>query len=678
MSISKKKSAAKKPQTSRYSNVKKALDSSDFAKEKILIDTKDVKIGGKLYNVVDLFSGCGGLTKGFEDAGFRSILGVEIDPDAAKTYDANFKDAAVWSGDIHDLSNEEALRMIDGQEVHVLTGGFPCQGFSVAGERNPDDERNQLFRQMIRFTELFNPMFVVCENVPGIITMDDGRFMNEIFDSFRDIGYTITARVLESADFGVPQYRPRTFFIANRFGEDNPYPIELLEQKDHVTIEEAIDDLKEVPRDASINHEWTAHRKDTIERIKKVKPGHSLYDTYADAFKRQYRGLPSMTVKENHGGTHIHHDLDRCISAREMARLQSFPDDFFFQGTMKRAMFQLGNAVPPLLAKHVALALRPTLARLTNHEKIDGQCDGGTGMDGLIKIGKQWSHSKASESYVKVKFHYPKEGVTWDGAVPIEYRRGPNINVDPSSREFHLLLDSFYNYMHPKNKDAWEKKQREHWKSKRDGPTKDLFNGVSHCEWICSTCAIPNNPNWARRWQDLKEDGYTTATIPSHYCETCNGKRAKIIMLRYPREVVTGYETIPPRLRKRILETLGHHDVYEDRIRKKGLLPEHKFPEIRWDEKTRNKNTDAMTAEEIVEKFQLMDNQRNQQKREACRKCWQTGKRGFPYGIKFFYSGNEDWNSMIPKSGKIAEAGCVGCGWYDLQKWREAINRLIE
>jgi len=361
MSISKNKIRAKKPQTSRYTNVKRKLEESIFGLNKTLVDTTKEIIDDYVYNTVDLFAGCGGLTKGFEDAGFRSILGVEIDPDAAATYDANFKDAAVWAGDIHDLSDQEALEMIRGQDVHVLTGGFPCQGFSVAGDRNPEDERNQLFKQMVRFTKLLNPMFVVGENVPGIVTMDDGRFMNEIFNSFNAIGYTITARVLESADFGVPQYRPRTIFIANRVGVANPYPMEILTPDEHITIEQALDDLKDTPRDPSINHEWTAHRKSTIERIKKVSPGNSLYKTYADAFKRQYRGRPSMTVKENHGGTHIHHDLDRCISAREMARLQSFPDDFFFHGTMKRAMFQLGNAVPPLLAKHVALALRPTL-----------------------------------------------------------------------------------------------------------------------------------------------------------------------------------------------------------------------------------------------------------------------------------------------------------------------------
>ena len=368
----------KKPQTYRYGKVAKELDSSSFSKNTKLVDTKEIGFDGKEYNTIDLFCGCGGLTKGFEDAGFKSILGVEIDPDAAATYDLNFPAARVWSDDIHGLTDEEALRMTEGKDVHVLTGGFPCQGFSVAGDRNPEDERNLLFRQMVRFTKLFNPMFVVGENVPGIVTMDDGRFLNDIFTAFQEIGYTISVKILESADFGVPQYRPRAFFVANRYGISNPYPIITHDQDNHIPIESAIDDLKDLPRDPKFNHEWTAHRQTTIERIKNVAPGHSLYETYADSFKRQYKGRPSMTVKENHGGTHIHHELDRCISAREMARLQSFPDDFFFEGTMKRAMFQLGNAVPPLLAKHVALALRPIMAEKIEEEGAKAEAEAKT------------------------------------------------------------------------------------------------------------------------------------------------------------------------------------------------------------------------------------------------------------------------------------------------------------
>lgn len=293
-----------------------------------------------------------------------------------------------------------------------------------------------------------------------------------------------------------------------------------------------------------------------------------------------------------------------------------------------------------------------------------------------IEITYEWNHLKASESYVSVIFRYPDHGVIWNGAVPTEYRRGPNIKVE-SPRDLWKLLMNVYQYMHPDNEIHWMKKQEDYWGGKKDGPTKDLFNGVSHCEWICATCALPENPNWARRWQDLKEAGYTTATIPSHDCEICDGKRAKIIMLRFPREVETGYETIPPKVRKRIMDVLGNYDVYGDVVRTKGLLPDHKFPEIRWDPDTRGINTELMTEEEIQDKFQLMDNQRNQQKREACRQCKQTGKRGFTFGVKFYYCGDENWDSNIPTEGKDAEVGCVGCAWYDLDEWRIALNQKL-
>ena len=119
--------------------------------------------------------------------------------------------------------------------------------------------------------------------------------------------------------------------------------------------------LKSLEPDPSFNHEWTKHTTKMKERLSKVEPGCSLYDKYIDAWKRQYRGVPAMTIKENHGGTHIHYDLNRVISAREMARLQSFPDTYIFSGRMKRVMWQVGNAVPPLLAKNIGLALRHSM-----------------------------------------------------------------------------------------------------------------------------------------------------------------------------------------------------------------------------------------------------------------------------------------------------------------------------
>ena len=165
--------------------------------------------------------------------------------------------------------------------------------------------------------------------------------------------------------YGVPQIRPRAIFIGNRLGLPNPYPQPQLTPSEYRPIESAISDLPAYTPLPEINHEWTRHSEAFMERIAKVPPGGSLYETFYDAFKRQYPGLPSMTVKENHGGTHIHPSLNRVISAREMARLQSFPDSFLFEGSMKKAMWQIGNAVPPRLAECIGLALLPTLNAVT-------------------------------------------------------------------------------------------------------------------------------------------------------------------------------------------------------------------------------------------------------------------------------------------------------------------------
>jgi hypothetical protein len=138
-----------------------------------------------------------------------------------------------------------------------------------------------------------------------------------------------------------------------------------------------------------------------------------------------------------------------------------------------------------------------------------------------------------------------------------------------------------------------------------------------------------------------------------------------------------GYETWSPALRKRIIRLLGGIDVYEG-TSSAHCLPDHKFSEIRWDDATKAENPDAMTDEEIRQKFQLLTNQRNQQKREVCRTCFQTGKRGYPFGIKYYYVGTEDWDSSIPAKGKQAERGCVGCGWYDIAEWRRQLMKKLK
>lgn len=170
--------------------------------------------------------------------------------------------------------------------------------------------------------------------------------------------------------------------------------------------------------------------------------------------------------------------------------------------------------------------------------------------------------------------------------------------------------------------------------------------------------------------------GYTTATNTKMYCDNCKKNTTHIQLLPIPRGTPTGYETFTPQLRKKIIKTLKRYDVYEERIND-NVLPDHKFSEIRWDEKTAEENPNDMTEEEIKAKFQLLTTQRNLQKKEVCRNCYQTNKRGYPYGIPFYYKGDENWDENIPKIGKEAEKGCEGCGWYDIAKWKEELIKKI-
>jgi len=356
---------AKKPKQAklgRYERIQRELEADDSDHYKIFIDVESQSIPASDYRFVDLFCGAGGMTQGLLQAGFQPVASVEVNPIASATHIKNFPDCHHFCDDIKNLNSQKLLAQIGSSEVHLVVGGPPCQGFSVAGKRDPNDPRNRLFREFVRIVSEIRPWYVVMENVPGILTIQKGAVKQAICEAFEEIGYPhVSVAVLESAAYGIPQIRPRAIFIANRFGMPNPYPKPQLLSEKYKAIESAIDDLPEYTRIPEINHEWTRHSAEYMERLAKVPPGGSLYASYADAFKRQYPGKPSMTVKENHGGTHIHPYLNRVISAREMARLQTFPDSFIFEGSMKKAMWQIGNAVPPRLAECIGLALIPYL-----------------------------------------------------------------------------------------------------------------------------------------------------------------------------------------------------------------------------------------------------------------------------------------------------------------------------
>lgn len=287
-------------------------------------------------------------------------------------------------------------------------------------------------------------------------------------------------------------------------------------------------------------------------------------------------------------------------------------------------------------------------------------------------------NSKASETYVSVVFTYNSK--TWKGYVPIEYRRtGVSIDFDDKNK-LYQYLNQVYDDMNPAKLDAWKAEQEAFWASKPNADTtKAFFDKLVEGGWKCGACEMPRNPNPQRRIQDLKEFGYTIATDLAHYCPNCNRNTSQRILLPIPRGGNTGngYETWSPALRKRIINILSNFDVYEC-VTTPHCLPDHKFSEIRWDDNTKAENPDTMTDEEIRQKFQLMTNQRNQQKREVCRNCFQTGKRGQIYGIPYFYEGGPDWDNNIPPKGKEAEKGCIGCPWYDIAEWRKHLIDEID
>ena len=293
-------------------------------------------------------------------------------------------------------------------------------------------------------------------------------------------------------------------------------------------------------------------------------------------------------------------------------------------------------------------------------------------------------HSKASEEYVSVKFSYPQKGRPaniWEGWVPVVYRRtGVFIKKEENDKlDDHLNL--LYEQMNPHNWQAWKQEQDYFWQTEKPTAmiTKAFFDALATGGWKCVHCDLPTNLNWARRVQDLKELGYTLATDTKRFCPKCNKNRTHLILLPIPRVNLSGngYETWSPALRKRILNVLGNKDAYEN-VRALHSLPDHKFPEIRWDANTKTENPEDMSDEAIRNKFQLLSNQRNQQKREVCRKCYQEGKRGIIYGIPFYYRGTENWDESIPKTGKEAEQGCIGCPWYDIDKWRDELIETLD
>jgi len=343
----------------------------------------------KKKTIIDLFSGCGGLSQGFIDAGYDIALGIDNWEDAITTFKKNHKNSIGIVADLFKTTPADIKQQTGISDVDVIIGGPPCQGFSIAGKRFIDDERNKLYKSFVDFVDFYKPKAFLLENVPNIISMGKGVFKDSILEDFEKIGYTVNYKVLLASDFGVPQNRKRAFFIGTKNGKKFEFPEPLKEQK--ITSEEAISDLPDLSIDDNskyplpclsdyqkkirngtkslFNHQLTNHKEKTVEIISMVPDGgnyKNLPDHLKDtrkvniAWTRLNSKKPSFTIDTGHRH-HFHYKFNRVPTVRESARLQSFPDDFIFLGSKTSQYKQVGNAVPPLLAKHLAIELKKYL-----------------------------------------------------------------------------------------------------------------------------------------------------------------------------------------------------------------------------------------------------------------------------------------------------------------------------
>lgn len=339
--------------------------------------------------LMDLFAGVGGLSLGFEKMGFDIVFANEFDEGIATAYKVNHPNTEVLVADITKIDFDKVFDKYVGN-IDIIVGGPPCQGFSQKGQRKTiHDERNFLFKYYVKAVEKVKPKYFVMENVPNLLTAEKGYFKREIIELFNRLGYEIKTGVLDAADYGVPQNRRRAVIIGKYQCKAPELPAPM-EQK--VTIWDAISDLaylesgegeevqeyknppeslyqQEMRKDSTklYNHIATKHSKVALERLAMIPPNcgkevlpkeHLTKSIYSGTWTRMVKDEVSVTITTRFdtpsSGKFTHPYLNRAITVREAARIQSFPDDFHFVGTKTSQMKQVGNAVPPNLAKAIA------------------------------------------------------------------------------------------------------------------------------------------------------------------------------------------------------------------------------------------------------------------------------------------------------------------------------------
>lgn len=355
---------------------------------------------------IDLFAGAGGFSLGLKNAGFIVAQAVENDPKASATYRHNHPEVDFIQEDVRNLTPERLMERVGlaSGELSLLVAGPPCQGFSESNRRtrSTNNPRNSLYQEFLRYLAAIKPKWFIFENVTGLQTLENGVVLNAILTGCKKIGYEVQHRVLNSANFGVPQIRRRIFIVGNRVKKEVIFPKEThnLEAGRCSTVQDAINDLPKLSNGACTDYLQysngsklsnyqkimrkgsksnvlqgnlvTKNSSKIIARYNHVRPGenwssipHELMDNYKDR-SRCHTGIyhrlewerPSKVIGNFRKNMLIHPEQHRGLSIREAARLQSFPDHYVFVGSIGFQQQQVGDAVPPLLVEQVAARIK--------------------------------------------------------------------------------------------------------------------------------------------------------------------------------------------------------------------------------------------------------------------------------------------------------------------------------
>lgn len=320
-----------------------------------------------VFNAVDLFSGCGGLSEGLKQAGFKVIAGIEIDKNAAKTYKMNHTETVLFEDDIRKLDTEKILTLLNNKPLHLLAGCPPCQGFSALRKLNRKpavrDERNRLIEEYYRFVEILKPLTIMLENVPGLV---DYTLFKKMIKKIWGLGYYTEYKIVDIADYGVPQRRKRLVLLGSRLGKIKiPSGIKTM-----ITVRKALEKLEQIDIENDELHKIYAKHTEHIQKLISLIPknGGSRKDIpeeyklkchqkenvgFNDIYGRLRWNSVSSTITGGclnpSKGRFLHPEEDRCITAREAVLLQTFPIDYKFPPGMAKAELALmiGNALPP-------------------------------------------------------------------------------------------------------------------------------------------------------------------------------------------------------------------------------------------------------------------------------------------------------------------------------------------